>query len=127
MYGVTPKKCPIKILSSNMLQKSNFTFQHVFQNEHFKPVSSGHLKLRHSSLMIPFQNRRSLKYASKMRGFLCINVSLITADLQVRTLCVCALFFAILKCQRGIILVSRRNRLEMLIPKHMLKSKIGLL
>ena len=43
IYRVTQKKCPIRILSSNLLQKSSFTFQHVFRNEHFKHVSSGHL------------------------------------------------------------------------------------
>ena len=42
-YRLTQQKCPIRILSSNLFQKSNFTFQHVFRNEHIKPVSSGHL------------------------------------------------------------------------------------
>ena len=37
LYRVTQKKCPIRILSSNLFQKSDFTFPHVFWNQNFEP------------------------------------------------------------------------------------------
>ena len=43
-----PKKSPIRILSSNMFQKSDISFQRVFWNKKIAPVSSGHLNDTHS-------------------------------------------------------------------------------
>ena len=48
LYRVTQKKCPRRILSSNMFLKSNFTFPGEFWNEHFGYVSSQRPNYTHS-------------------------------------------------------------------------------
>ena len=45
---VDPKKCIIRILSSNLFKKSVFTFPHVFWNQNFEPVSSSLFNITHS-------------------------------------------------------------------------------
>ena len=42
-YRVSQKKCPVAIFSLNLFQRCNFTFSHVFRNQNFEPISSGHL------------------------------------------------------------------------------------
>ena len=43
-----PKKCHIRIRSSNLFWKSAFTFPQVFWNQNSQPVSSGHFNITHS-------------------------------------------------------------------------------
>ena len=45
--GWPKKKCNIRILTSNLFLKSDFTFPHVFWNQNFEPVSSSHFDITH--------------------------------------------------------------------------------
>ena len=53
---MTQKKCPIRILISNLFWKSDFTFPHVFWNQNFEPVSSSHV-------ILPIENHKCPKNA----------------------------------------------------------------
>ena len=48
IYRVTKKKGIIRILSSNLFNKSDFTFPRVFWNHNFEPVSYSYLNFTHS-------------------------------------------------------------------------------
>ena len=47
-YRVTQKKCPLAFWSSNLFQKSDFTFLHVFWIQNFEPDSSSNSNNTHS-------------------------------------------------------------------------------
>ena len=60
MYRVTQKKCNIRNPSSNLFQKSDFTFPHVLWNQNFEPVSSSHFNITHSELIVPQKRQKRM-------------------------------------------------------------------
>ena len=53
VYRVSQKKCNIAISCLDLFQRSNLTFSHVFRNQNFELVPSGHITDNHSESKVP--------------------------------------------------------------------------